>query len=245
MSHFNFCKDFQWFASKDGGRLVTPLRYDDGDQVVVFAKRRGSGWRLDDNGEGLFRLSAAGVDPESERVQARLSAFPLLLGVSVDEDGECLYAEADHSEFERTASAVAEASSQVQALSVLRRERQTSDFRDRVIRVVQDAATSAGVESRCNVPADESKTLYVDVYVCSRTPLLVIAATTPKRLMEAEIIWLDAARRKSPVYVLAAVESAREIGLSQYTRANYYTDKTVEFTAPTALGELVAARLHH
>jgi hypothetical protein len=56
-----FCSGFQWVGTDDAGRLVTPWRYDDGDQVVVFARREGSEWRVDDNGEGLFRLAAAGV----------------------------------------------------------------------------------------------------------------------------------------------------------------------------------------
>ena len=63
--------------------------------------------------------------------------------------------------------------------------------------------------------------------------------------MEAEIIWLDAALRQEPAYVLAAVEDVRAVGISQYTRANYYTDKTVEFTGAKTLGDLVAHRLRH
>lgn len=245
MSNQHFCQHFQWLESPEGGRIITPWRYDDGDQVVIFATRTEAGWKLDDNGESLFRLAAAGVDPESDRVKARLAAFPSLLGVRLDDDGESLCAEATQATFEQTAIAVAEASAQIQALSVLRQIRQVSDFRERVMSIVEEVARAAGIETRSNVPADESQTLFTDVYVCSPTPLLIIAATTPKRLMEAEMIWLDAARRQDHVYVLATVESAQSIGLSQYTRANYYTDKTVEFTAPKALGDLIAKQMRH
>lgn len=243
MNAQDFCQNFQWVESPEGGRLVTSWRYDDGDQVVIFATRTEAGWKLDDNGESLFRLAAAGVDPESERVKERLAAFPSLLGVRLDDDGESLSANATPATFEQTAMAVAEASAQIQGLSVLRQSRQVSDFRDRVVKIVEEVARTAGIETRSNVPADESQTLFTDVYVCSPTPLLIIAATTPQRLMEAEMIWLDAARRQDRVYVLATVENARSVGFYQYTRANYYTDKTVEFSNPRALADLVSTQI--
>lgn len=34
-------------------------------------------------------------------------------------------------------------------------------------------------------------------------------------------LWLDAARREEPAYVLATVEDVRAVGISQYTRANH------------------------
>lgn len=243
MHNNDFCKRFDWIGTNDNGRLVTPWRYDDGDQVVIFAHRDGTQWRVDDNGEALFRLAAAGVDPESPAVVARLDAFPTLLGVQVGEDGETLTTRAAH--LEQAAFAVAEASSQIMALACLRRVRPESDFRERVVQVVQAAAASLGVEARLDVPVDESQSLRADVYLLSRVPLIVIAATSAQRLMEAEIIWLDAARRQEPAYVLATVEDARAVGINQYTRANYYTDKTVEFTGAKALGELVAHQLRH
>lgn len=239
------CQRFAWMATEDGGHLVTPWRYDDGDHVVVFARRHGAGWRVDDNGEGLFRLAGAGIDPESERVRARLKALPQLLGVYLDDDGECLYATAATADLETAALAVAEASAQLQFFSSLCQARQPSGFRERIVSIVEEAAREVGIESRRHVAADESQSLFVDVYLCSPTPLMVIAATSPQRLMEAEIIWLDAARRGESVYVLAMVESAQAIGVTQYTRANYYTDKTVEFAGPKALSHLIAARLQH
>lgn len=113
-----------------------------------------------------------------------------------------------------------------------------------MIDIVQEVARDAGVEYRQDVPVDESGSLMVDVYIASPTPLMVVAATSIQRLMEAEIIWLDAAHRREPAYVLATVESAQAVGISQYTRANYYTDKTVEFASP-ALRNLVSSRLQH
>lgn len=239
MNAHDFCKGFEWHADASGGRLLTPLLYDDGDQVVVFASPGADGWRLDDNGEGVFRLAASGVDPDGDRVRARLAAFEPLLGVRLDDDGESLYAIAADADIERSALAVAEASVQIMALSCLRQERQASDFRERVMAIVEEVAVAAGVEARRDVPIDESQTLLADIWLATPRPVLVIAASTPQRLMEAEIIWLDAARRNEQTYVLALVEDARAIGVKQYTRANYYTDKTVEFAGGKALADLI------
>lgn len=125
MKTTDVCKGFEWLGAGDDRRLVTPWRYDDGDQVVIFARREGDQWRTDDNGEGLFRLAAAGVDPESPFVQARLAALSALLGVAVDEDAETL--SACSADLEQAALAVAEASSQVMALACLRRARPVGD----------------------------------------------------------------------------------------------------------------------
>ncbi len=72
---------------------------------------------------------------------------------------------------------------------------------------------------------------------------MIIAATTTLRLMEAEMIFFDCARRKEPAYVLALVEDARAIGFKQYTRANYYTDKTVEFASDKAIADLIGNQI--
>lgn len=237
------CSRFTWVPTDEGGHLVTPWRYDDGDQVVVFARREGPGWRLDDNGEGLLRLAMAGVDPDSERVRSRLAAFPRLLAVHLLDDGETLSATASADAVADAALAVAEASTQIQGLATLRQIRQPSDFRERVTLIVEEVARTYHAVTQRDVPVDESQSILADVYVRTPTPLIVIAASTPQRLLEAEILWLDAARRQQPAYVLATVESAQAVGLAQYTRANYYTDKTVEYASREALANLVALRM--
>jgi len=244
MNQTDFCNSFEWHPKPEGGRVVTPWRYDDGDHVVVFVTREPLGWRLDDNGEGLFRLASAGVDTDSDRVQARLGAFPQLLGVQVDPADGTLFTMADDKGVGARALAVAEASAQIMGLACLRRDRsQPSDFRERVVAVVEEVARLANIESRKDVPVDESGTILADVYVTAARPIMVIAATSAQRLMEAEIIWLNAARRGEPVFVLATVEDAHRIGVGQYTRANYYTDKTVEFRGADALSDLISRQL--
>lgn len=242
------CRQFSWVGqSQDAdGHIVTPWRYDDGDRVVVFVNRApGRRWRLDDNGEALFRLAAAGIDPNSARVQTRLSMLPHLLGVQIDETGEQLLALTDDAGLEAGVLAVAEAATQLQGLAIDASPRSASNFRERVIGIIEDAAQEAHIEARRDVPTDESRSILADCYLCAATPIAVFAATSARRLLEAQMTWLDARRRQVPLYVLAAVESASAVGLSQYTRANYYTDKTVEMTEPSALRGLIAEQMLH
>ena len=214
----DFCKSLVWRETPEGGQLVTPFRFDDGDNVVIFAHRLSQGWRLDDNGEALFRLATSGVDPESERVQARIADLQSLLGVQCDEDGETLYSLADNSSISERAFAVAEAAAQLIALSCLRQQtRQPSGFREHVMDIVEQVAKSADITMRRDMPADESQSILVDVYLV--------------------------APRKEPAYVLALVEDARAIGIKQYTRANYYTDKTVEFASDKAIADLLRGQI--
>ena len=242
------CREFSWVGptADADGHIVTPWRYDDGDRVVVFVSRESDRWwRLDDNGDALFRLAAAGVDPESTRLQARLAVLPQLLGVRVDEDGEQLVAFADDANLEAGVLAVAEAAAQLQGLAIEPRSRVASVFREQVVALIEAVARDAKIETHRNVPADESQSILADLYLCSKTPIAVFAATSAHRLMEAQMTWLDAQRRAVSLYVLATVESARAVGISQYTRANYYTDKTVEFTEPGALKGLIATQMLH
>lgn len=239
----DFCKSLVWRETMEGGQLITPFHFDDGDNVVIFARRLSQGWQLDDNGEALFRLAASGVDPESERVQTRIADLQSLLGVRCDQDGETLYSLADNGTIAERAFAVAEAASQLIALSCLRQTRQPSGFRERVMAIVEQVAESANITMRRDVAADESQSILVDAYLVVQRPVLVVAATSAQRLMEAEIIFLDCARRKEPVYVLALIEDVRAIGIKQYTRANYYTDKTVEFATDIAIADLIRSQI--
>ncbi|MEQ6342308.1 MAG: DUF1828 domain-containing protein [Gammaproteobacteria bacterium] len=239
----DFCKSLVWRETTEGGQLITPFHFDDGDNIVIFARRLSQGWQLDDNGEALFRLAASGVDPESERVQARIADLQSLLGVCCDQDGETLYSLADNITIAERAFAVAEAASQLVALSCLRQTRQTSGFRERIMDIVEQVAKSANIIMRRDVAADESKSIFVDAYLVVPRPVLIVAATSAQRLMEAEIIFLDCARRKESAYVLALVEDVRAIGVKQYTRANYYTDKTVEFASDIAIADLIRGQI--
>ncbi|MDZ7652884.1 MAG: DUF1828 domain-containing protein [Burkholderiaceae bacterium] len=239
----DFCKDFVWKQTAEGGLTVTPWRYDDGDKIVVYARRTPMGWRLDDNGEAALRLSMDGIDVDGERAQARIKACELSLGVRWDESDDALYLDATEVTFESGALAVAEAAAQLAGLGALRQDRAVSDFKARVLELVKAVAKEAQIEFRADVPVDESQTIVADAWLASARPLLVFAANSTQRLLEAEIAWLDAKRRSEPTFVLALVEDAKQIGLKNYTRANYYTDKTVEFASTLAVADLLKGQI--
>lgn len=239
----DFCKDFVWKPTAQGGLAVTPWRYDDGDQIVVYARRSRDGWRLDDNGEAALRLALDGVDVDGERAQARIKACELSLGVRWDESDDSFFVEAPETGFESAALAIAEAAAQLAGLGALRQDRVVSDFKARVVELVMSVAKEAQLECRTDVPVDESQTIVADAWVTAERPLLVFAASSVQRLQEAEIAWLDAKRRGEPLFVLALIDDAKQIGVKNYTRANYYTDKTVEFASGPAVIDLIKGQV--
>lgn len=239
----DFCKDFIWKPTAHGGVAVTPWRYDDGDQIVVYARRSNGGWRLDDNGEAALRLALDGVDVDGERAQSRIKACELSLGVCWDESDDSFFVEAPDFRFESSALAIAEAAAQLAGLGALRQDRIVSDFKARVVDLVKSVAKEANLECRTDVPVDESRTIFADAWVAAQRPLLVFAASSVQRLQEAEIAWLDAKRRVEPLFVLALIDDAKQIGVKNYTRANYYTDKTVEFASSPAVVDLLKGQL--
>lgn len=58
---------------------------------------------------------------------------------------------------------------------------------------------------------------------------MVIAATTVERLMEAKLLYMRRQLTWRSGYVCAVVPSAKAVEAKQFSRANYYTDKTLEF----------------
>jgi hypothetical protein len=239
----DFCKDFVWKPTAQGGVVVTPWRYDDGDQIVVYARRVGDVWHLDDNGEPALRLGMDGVDIDGERAQSRIKACEISLGLRWNDVEDSFFVEAPAARFETAALAVAEAAAQLAGLGALRQDRVANDFKHRVVEIVKTVARDAKVECRTDVPVDESQTIFADAWVATARPVLVFAATSPQRLSEAQIVWLDAQVRKSPLFVLALIDDAKQIGVKNYTRANYYTDKTVEFASAHAVEQLLQAQI--
>lgn len=225
----SICEEFIWTENQQGGQLITPWRYDDGDQVVVFATRNGDEWRLDDNGEGLFRLSLSGVDTGSTRVRTRLQAIESLFGVHMDDESDSLYIVASEDSMETSALVVAEASAQVMALSCLRHEHITSDFKDHVISILREVEKESGIEARYDAPMEQDGLLIADALFLSAVPLAVIVANSTTRLLEAEMMWLNGQRMGDPTQIYAVVENAAKVGRKEVARANYFTSKTLEF----------------
>lgn len=239
----SLCRDFTVVETEYGARVLTPFRFPDHDQVVIWAKREAHGFSLDDNGEAALRLATEGVDTESDRVQSWLATLPGYLGVRWDDQSEMLVTTATEKTLEEKVLAVAQASIQLSALSALRQERSTTDFKAKVLDVLADIGRELGFTVELDAKTDESGHFIADAILKTDKPVAVVAATTVQRLLEAQMMWFDARHRKTGLYVLALVENVQTMGNKQYTRANYHTDKTVEFQGAALLKDLLESRM--
>ena len=104
-----------------------------------------------------------------------------------------------------------------------------NDFRERVLAALSEVAAATGVALQFDQVIDEAGSLVADAVLGVSSPLLVIAASSVERLMEAELIYLRRKLSSTPGFVCAVVPSAKAIGQKHYSRANYYTDKALEF----------------
>ena len=86
---------------------------------------------------------------------------------------------------------------------------------------------NVGVKSDVELPIAGG--LKADHVIDTKTPLIVVTATSPTRLLEAEIIFMQYRADGKPGYILAVAESQGAVGKKQFERANYYTHKTVVF----------------
>ncbi len=210
-------------------RVITPLYYGEShDQIVVCARREGALWRLDDNGDAAFYANMAGADIDSGSVQRWLET--LAQPTQWDAAGEAFYiTKITERQIAPLALKITEAASQLYALATARAERSKSDFIVRIVSMLRDIERESGIHARYNVEVDLAGGLLADCIFDAPVPLLVIAANSPVRLLEAELIHTQYLLEKKPGFVLAVVENAISVGRKQFSRANYYTGKTVEF----------------
>jgi hypothetical protein len=138
---------------------------------------------------------------------------------------------------------VAEAAQQLYAISTSRADRQTSDFKEVVKKIVYSVASELRVPCESDVELPIAGGLRADhVFETGNKPVIVISATSATRLLEAEVIYMQYRADNKPGYILAVAESQAAVGKKQYERASYYTDKTVVFN-PDAFGKLIAGTL--
>lgn len=241
----SLCKDFSIIETEYGCRVLTPFRFPDRDQVVIWVKRSNQGYLLDDNGEAALRLAGDGVDVDSERIQIWLQALPGYLGVRWEEKNEILLTSATQETLEEKIMAMAQSAIQLSALSAMRTERSQSDFKEKVLVTLAEIGLELGFPIQLDTPTDESGHFVADAMLGLKKPIAVVTATSVPRLLEAQLMWFDARQRKADIFVLAVVEDVKEIGIKQYTRANYHTDKTVEFSGRNLLKDLIRSRTAH
>jgi|LauGreSBDMM110SN_4_FD.fasta_scaffold21295_1 hypothetical protein len=140
---------------------------------------------------------------------------------------------------------VASAAQQLYALATSHKEREASNFKELVAQIVTEVCKSLDVPVRHNACFPISGDLEADHVIGQEAnPIIVISATSAKRLLESEVIHMQYRLTKTPDFVLAVAESQKVVGVKQFNRANYYTGKTVQFS-PVDFAQLLRGQLLH
>lgn len=240
------CSLFEVHAdSGDVQRIVTPLEYPGtGDRIVVRVRNHGNeAISIDENGEAAFYAGLAGGDVESEVVLRWALDLPTHSPARLTSDEKLEATVSDHRLIAPYIFRVAEAAQQLYALATSRADRQSSDFKERVSAVILETAATLNLTCSSDVELPIAGGLVADHVIESNTPLIVVAATSVTRLLEAEVIHMQYQMSNKPGFVLAVAESQAAVGKKQFERANYYTGKTVSFS-PHDLSQLVSAYAH-
>jgi hypothetical protein len=195
----------------------------------VYADRKANGlWHVHDNSDASMRLMFDSIDIDSPRIQSWLAE--LSSGVTwndQDDQLECLdIAEAD---LVPVALKIAQACTQLQAMTALRTSREESTFKEEVIKLLREVEKETGVSAKYDTPLDEKQFFISDCLFQAKRPLAIMIATTPVRLLEAELAWSELKRIDDPTRVIAVVEDPKQIGIKQVSRAEYFTEKTYAF----------------
>lgn len=242
------CSLFEVHPDEDGvQRIVTPLEYaGNGDQIVVRVRPLGdgNGFMIDENGEAALYASLSGGDVESEAVGRWAEDLTSTSVVRFSEDERIVAFASNELLVAPYVFRVAEAAQQLHAISTARGDRHSSDFKARIKGIVQAIAEEENLSCYSDVELPIAGGLKADHVFDSVVPLIIIAATSPTRLLEAEVIFMQYQADKKPGYVLAVAESQAAVGKKQYERAAYYTSKTVIFN-DDAFGKLVGGQLGH
>ena len=231
----------------EGGvqRIVTPLEYPgSNDQIVVRVRpsSTGNGFIIDENGEAAFYAGLNGGDVESEAIGRWAEELSSTSPVEFTDDEKlCVFAK-DERLIAPYVFRVAEAAQQLHAIATSRAERQASDFKERVKSVIQEIASELSLPCKSDVDLPIAGGLKADHLLGESKPLIVVTATSPTRLLEAEVIYMQYRADNKPGYILAVAESQGTVGKKQYERANYYTSKTVIFD-PLAFGKLISSEV--
>jgi hypothetical protein len=231
----------------EGGtqRVVTPLEFPGShDHVVVRVRPRGTHWEIDENAEASFYARMTGGDVDGDSMRLWANELERNTGVALDDDEKLLVSVHDQRLIAPMILNVASAAQQLYALATSHKEREASDFKNQVATIVTEVCHSLGVAVSHNARLPISGDLEADHVICSAArPIIVITATSAKRLLEAEVIHMQYQLSNTPGFVLAVAESQKAVGVKQFNRANYYTGKTVQFS-PFDFAQLLRGQLH-
>ncbi len=227
------CSLFEVHADEgDVQRIVTPLEYSgSNDQIVVRVRPAGNGqgFVIDENGEAAFYAGLNGGDVESDAVGRWAAALSSISPVEFTEDEKISAFASDERLVAPYIFRVAEAAQQLHAIATARVDRQAGDFKERIKQVVQEIATELKLQCASDVELPIAGGLKADHVLGTSKPLIIIAATSSTRLLEAEVIYMQYRADNKPGYILAVAEDQTSVGKKQYERAAYYTNKAVIF----------------
>lgn len=239
------CGLFEVTETGDGGWcVVTPLQYSgSNDHVVIHIQATDAGWRLHDNGDAILNANLLGFDTDTDALARWVSELDEQGPVSYDAESELLCANTHHDNLLAPyLFRVAEAALGLFTTATQRSERRTSHFKTQLQEVVSSIALGLNVPMASEVELPIAGGLTADFVFEGTNPLIIVAATSTARLLEAEIIFMQYRHQKMPGFVLAIAENAQAVGRKQFDRANFYTGKTVGFDR-AHLPELIKACL--
>lgn len=240
------CSLFEVIEDEQGiQRVVTPLEFPlSGDRIVVRIRphENEGQYLLDENGDAAFYASMVGGDTTSDAVARWSEDLRFSSPVTFDEDKISVIASSEE-HIAPYIFRVAEAAQQLFALSTSRVIRQASDFKARLAEVFEQAAREFDFIYDTDVELPIAGGMRADFVVKTNRPLIVIAANSLTRLLEAEIIHMQYQLSKRPGNVVAVAESQTAVGKKQFERANYFTDKTVSFD-PSHMRQLLAQHVN-
>ncbi len=241
----DICGLFEVYADEQSvQRIVTPLEYSgSNDRVVVRVRPSDGGYRIDESGDAALYSTLNGGDVESIFVDRWAADLRLNSPVHFDSDESlCAFAK-DERLVVPYVFRVAEAAQQLFAIATSKTDRKgTSDFKAQLAAIITEVAASIGLVADTDVELPIAGGLRADHVLRSKRPLIVIAASTPARLLEAEVIHMQYRAESKPGMVLAIAESQEAVGKRQFERAGYYTGRTVVFSQ-NSLASMLAAEV--
>lgn len=237
----DICALFDVAETGNGGCcIVTPMQYSgSNDHVVIHVRPENTGWKIHDNGDAVLNANLLGFDTGTDALERWATELKGNAPVVYDPQSECLIA---HAGDERLVAPyvirVAEAAQQLFSIATQRHDRRPSNFKEQLADVVASVAAQLHRHISYDHELPIAGGLKADFVIEAPSPLIIIAATSAARLMEAELIFMQLRHQQLPGFVLAIAENPQAVGRKQFERANYYTGKTVSFD-PRHLAELV------
>jgi hypothetical protein len=241
----SICSLFDVYSDENGvQRIVTPIEYPGtADKVVVRVRPApGGGFTIDENGEAALYASMAGGDIDSEPMKRWLEELSSVGPVTLTDDEVLVCSGSNQKLVAPYIFRIAEAAQQLYAIATSRAERQFSDFKAKLAGIVMEVARDVGVKVDSDVSLPLAGGMVADYVVHAREPIIIVAATSTTRLLEAELIQVQYRLSKQAGKVLAICESQASVGRKQFERAGYFTWKTLTFSGHD-LGPMLASQL--